>query len=401
MLRAALLCCLATGAVASFRTRPQVRGSFFDAPVVRPSLPVVGPTVFGPTVIGPAVTTSPLDGILLPADVGPAVRLVRVRYGRLSEPAAVDVLRILLERPHRRLLRAAGLQAVPAVGQRLGFLRIVLDALPPVFYASGYRSGVLSYLQSLGLSVSRAALLEPLALVDARLVCSLLQPVSVATFVNFFGSQVLQVNVGAPIASLPALPTIFSRLTALRLNPVPLGFQRISLQIGDIGGGAIGAPLPAVSALQPALSQLGLVDLVRPNTIYSGLAAYLSQQGLAVPRFVSGLSQLQIPPLPSLVDRLQLRPLLPRLRFLPAAVIRRDLVPLLAVRFYTLPRRLIRTLSVTQVITGYLGTLQVSSQATLTADYVVTLLTGFDTYIHAQAKGFRGRLWCHAIWGDW
>ncbi|KAF0293525.1 hypothetical protein FJT64_000859 [Amphibalanus amphitrite] len=383
MLRVAILCCLTAAAVATFVRRSPVGGSIYDVSLVRPSV----------SVLRPAVTVSPLQGVLLPGDVVPAVSLIRTRYGRLSRPAAIDIIRIILERPHVRLLRAVQLRQVPTIGRRLGFLRTLLGALPPVFYSDGYTSGLLAYLQQLGVSASAGALREPLALVDARLACSLLTPVSVPTFLDFFGSRVLRLGGGASLRGLPPLQTFYSRLVDLRLTPVPLGFQRIVLRTGRAG--------LSVNPLAPALSQLGLTGLVRPNIIYGGLETYLSQQGLPVSRFVRGLSQLRIPSLPSLTEQVAVGPLLPRLQFLPVRVIRRDVVPLLVVRFYTLPRRLIRVLDLSELITGYLSTLQFTERVTLRPQYIVTLLTGFDEYIHSRAKGFRGRLWCRGIWGEW
>nr|BCO38638.1 larval cement protein 3 [Megabalanus rosa] len=380
MLREFLLSCLAAGAVATYSRVSPVGGSFYGS-VVRPTHPIIGTTV-------PA--TSLLDGLLLPADISPAIRLIRTRYGSLSRLAAIDVLRIFLSRPHPLLLQSLQLRSVPVVAERLGFLRRAITALPPVFYNGGYSSAVATYIRQLGISVTSSALVSPLALIDARLACSWIAPVSVPTFVDFFGNRILQLGGGQLVGGLPPLETFYNRLTSLRFTPVPVGFQRVSIVAPTV-----------VRTLRPAFTRLGLTGMVQPNIVFRGLAAYLSRQGLKLPQFVGGLTHLQIPPISSLIQDVPFDSLLPRLRFLPATVIRQDIVPLLAVRFRTLPRRLVRTLHLRRVIVGYLSTLEITKEVTFSPGYISTLLNGFDRYILRQAKGFKGRLWCHSIWGDW
>lgn len=336
-----------------------------------------------------------LGGVLLPQHVSPAIRLVQARYVGISQPAAVDIVRLVVQRPSPILLQQVQLTAVPVIRQRLSYLETVLDRLPvPVFSGGLYSGGLLNYVHGLGLGVSSSSLVDPLALIDARLATSLVAPVSVPAFTSFVGSQLL--HAGSGLSVFPGLNTIYSRLSSLQLNPLPIGFQRLSL------GGLATSPSSAVyNTVQPALTRLGLTGLVRPHTVVGGLVDYLHGQQLPATQFVSGISSVSLPSITRLVASVQLTSVTSHLSFLPVSVIRRDVIPLLALRYYALPRLIRRNFSFQTVVPRYLSTLDLGGYSSFNRGFISHCLSGFDSYIGSLAKGYHGSLWDDAIWGSW
>nr|UEK51747.1 CP52k-like protein 1 [Capitulum mitella] len=345
---------------------------------------VVVPGVGG--VVGGGVLD--LGGLLSAGDVGQAIELVQTRYSGISSPAAVQIIRLAVSQPPAAILPRIHFRTVPSLGRRLVYLRRLIAALPPPIALQSYLPSVEAQLGALGLHVPRAALVDPLWLTDFRVAGSLLAPISPPVFSKFFVNRVLNVHRGLPSHAVPVIPSLHvidSRLGGLDLGGLRTVFRSIVLAGGGLSG--------AGEAIAPVISRIGLPRLLQPAVTLGGLADYLHVQHVPVRAFVRHIKVYRAPQITRLVRPIQIQPIVGRLSFVSAPLIRRDILPTLALRYLSLPPILQSSLNFDRIVPGYFGSSLIPGGHSLSRGFVSGLLNGFDSYIHGLLNDYDGSLW--------
>nr|UEK51756.1 CP52k-like protein 1 [Parasacculina yatsui] len=301
------------------------------------------------------------------------INVARGRFPGVSDQALGEVIRLMLQKgPSSALisrLNIPGLRVdapVPAA-QRLKFLRQSFRLFPRVFFDDHFVNSLQSVFLSRGLRISRSDLINRLPLFDTVFARSLRSPMTVGQFGDFFFDQF------SGISRIPTIRTISSRLINLNLDPVhPISND--------------------VRLLSNILPSIGLPTPSLPAVTLPGLVRYLGSIGIPFDQFVSTARRLNIN-FNSDISGLQFGNFANRLSFLSSpsrslnSLLRRDILPLLVLRFHSLPSSINSQLRFGGVCTDFLSQDRFGDLRTFNIDFVSRLLLNFDNYLRRLLHG--------------
>nr|UEK51748.1 CP52k-like protein 2 [Capitulum mitella] len=326
----------------------------------------------GPIYVRPNPLTPILGGLLNPSDYGVAIRLVQRRYSNLQSVAAAHILRYILRPQRLPIYGRIKYRTVPIISRRVAFLRSYFGALPGVFYHPTYYGGLRSYLSRYHFKYNPSSLLAPLAFCDIRLASHLYRPVSVSSFNGFFGRHILGFN-GKVFRGFPSLGRLDTILGGISLSAYPRIFQSIvSVSVSYPG-----------SSLLPIWSGIGLPALSQPQATLGGLYSYLASANIRTVDFIRHCRTIRLPNINRLIHSLLK---------LYSGVYRTDLLPLLALRYYSFPTGVRRNLNFVRSTRGFLRSIKIPGR--LSSRYVRGFLGRYSKYIrHHYLKKYSGKLW--------